>query len=119
MHDDLAEYLPARQPFEARREIGKLDLGVDHRGQPGSHFGEAVADVAHGGAERADDPVLLLEQLHQVERRARTGGRPAGHQTSAALERQERTIEGLRPDMLEYHVDALLSRELAHRVFEP
>ena len=35
--------------------------------RPVRHLGEAFADVAHRGAERADDAILLLEQLHQVD----------------------------------------------------
>ena len=49
--DDLAEHLPAFEAGKAALEIRECDFGVDHRRKPIRHFGEALADVAHGGAE--------------------------------------------------------------------
>ncbi len=83
------------------------------------HLGEAVADVAHRGAERADDAVLLLEQLHQVELVDGARGRAAGDEPAAALEAEQRAVEGVGADMLEHDVDALLGGELAHHALEP
>src|SRR5439155_16513577 len=93
-HDDLAEDLPAFEAREAALELGERDLGVDHGAKAGRHLGEALADIAQRGPKRADDAVLLLEELHQVERGRRPRGRPAGDQTAAALEAQKRAVEG-------------------------
>ena len=101
---------------EAALEIRQRDFGVDHRQKPARHLGEAVADVAHGGAERADDAVLLLKQLHQVERDRGAGGRSAGDEPAAALEHEQRAVEAFGADVLEHDVDALLGRELARIV---
>src|SRR5262249_31742666 len=68
-NDDLAEHLAALQSRQAALEVGERHLGVDHRPHAGGHLGKALADVAHGRSEGADDAILLLEQLHQVERR--------------------------------------------------
>src|SRR5262249_59298324 len=68
--------------------------------------------------EGADDVVLLWEKLHQVDGSRWPRGRAASDQPSAALEAKERAVEGLRADMLEYHVDALFGRDLAHGAFE-
>src|SRR5439155_26595239 len=106
LHNDLAEHLPAFEPCEAALELGQRDLGIDHGRDAGRHLGEAFADVTHRGAERSDDAILLLEELHQVERGRSARGRPAGDEPAAALEAQERAIEGLGADMLEHHVDA-------------
>src|SRR6516164_3498060 len=116
--DDLSEHLPAFDPRQPALEVGERNLGVDHRQQTVRHLGEALADVAHRSAERADDAVLLLEQLHQVDGRRWPRGRAASDQPSAALEAKERAVEGLRAHMLEYHVDALFGRDLAHGAFE-
>src|ERR1700726_972991 len=116
--DDLAEHLPALQPRQPALDLAERELAVDHRRHAAGHLGEAFADVAHRGAKRADDTVLLLKELHQIERRRGSGGRPAGDEPAAALEAQERAVEGLRPDMLEHDVDALLGGELAHDAFE-
>src|SRR5689334_12021265 len=77
MDHDLAEDLAARKAREALLEICERDFRVDHGLHAGRHLGEAVGDVADGRAERADDAVLLLEQLHQVDGRRRAGGRAA------------------------------------------
>src|SRR5262244_1239953 len=116
--DDLSEHLPAFDPRQPAFEVGERNLGVDHRQQAVRHLGEALADVAHRGAERADDAVLLLEKLHQVDGRRWPRGRAASDQPAAAFEAKERTVEGLRADVLEYHVDALFGRDLAHDAFE-
>src|ERR1700680_5191500 len=91
--DDLAEHLPALQPRQPALDLAERKLAVDHRGEAAGHLGEAFADVAHRGAERADDAVLLLKELHQIERRRGPGGRPAGDEAPAALEAQERAVE--------------------------
>src|SRR5262249_23670452 len=116
--DALSNPLPAFDPRQPALEVGERNLGVDHRQQAVRHLGEAVADVAHRSAERADDAVLLLEKLHQVDGRRWPRGRAASDQPSAALEAEERAVEGLRAHMLEYHVDALFGRDLAHGAFE-
>src|SRR5262249_43510498 len=67
VHDDLAEHLAALEPFEPALDVDERHLRVDHRREAARHLGEAVADVAQRGAERAEDLVLLLEELHQVE----------------------------------------------------
>src|SRR6202030_4085095 len=104
--DDLAEPLPALKPGQPALDLGQRESAGDHREHAAGHLGEPFADVAHRRAERADDAVLLLKELHQIERRRGSGGRPAGDQPTAALEAQERAVEGVRPDMLEYDVDA-------------
>src|SRR5215475_6082697 len=110
--DDLSEHLSAFEPRQSALEVGERNLGVDHRQQAVCHLGEALADVAHRGAERADNAVLLLKKLHQVDGRRWPRGRAAGDQPSAALEAKERAVEGLRADMLAYHVDSLFGRHL-------
>ena len=62
-------------------------------------------------SERADDAILLLEKLHQIDAAGRPGRRTACHQSSAALHRQQRAGPGVGADMLEYDVDALLAGE--------
>src|SRR5262247_2685458 len=116
--DDLSEHLPAFDPRQPALEVGERNLGVDHRQQAVRHLGEALADIAHRGAERADNAVLLLEKLHQVDGRRWPRSRAASDQPSAALEAKERAVEGLRAHVLEYHVDALFGCDLAHGAFE-
>src|SRR5262245_53913675 len=116
--DDLAEHLPAFEPLEPALEVGEGDLGIDHRQQAARHLRQALADIAHRRAERANDAILLLEKLHQVDGRRWSRGRAAGDQPAAALEAEERAVEGLRPHVLEHHVDPLLARELADRALE-
>src|SRR5215813_6801822 len=117
-NNDLAEHLAALEAREAALELAERNLGIDHRQHAGGHLGKALANVAHGGAERADDAILLLEELHQVERRRGARRCAAGHEPAAAPQAQQRAVEGLRADMLEHDVDALLGGELAHRAFE-
>ena len=102
-----------------RSRSASADFGVDHRQEAVRHLGEAVADVAHRGAERAEDLVLLLEQLHQVEGDRRPRGRAAGDEAAAALEHKQRAVEAFAADVLEHHVDALLVGELARDRLEP
>src|SRR5713226_1704811 len=116
--DDLSEHLPALEPCQPALEVGERNFGVDHRQKAVCHLGEALADVAHGSAERADDAILLLEKLHQVDGRRWSRGRAAGDQPPAALEAQERAVEGLGADVLEYDIDAFLGGDLAHRALE-
>src|SRR5258708_5308547 len=87
--DDLAEHLPALQPLEPALDLAEREFAVDHRQHAAGHLDEAFADVAHRGAERADDAILLLKELHQIERRRDAGGRPAGDEAAAALETQK------------------------------
>src|SRR5258706_507521 len=110
---NAAEIVP-----NAAQEAGERTLGVDHGQRPVRHLGEPLAVVAHRGAKRADDAVLLLEKLHQVDGRRWPRGRAASDQPSAALEAKERAVEGLRADVLEYHVNALFGRDLAYGAFE-
>src|SRR5262249_48070532 len=93
-NDDLSEHLPAFDPRPSPLEVGQRNLGVDPGQRAVRHLGEALADVAHGCAERADDAVLLLEKLHQVDGRRWPRSRAASDQPSAALEAEERAIEG-------------------------
>src|SRR5262245_28917072 len=116
--DDFSEYLPALEPRQPALELGERDLGVDHRREPARHLGEALADISDGGAKRADDAVLLLKELHQVDCGRRPGGRSAGHQPPAALEAEQRAVEGLGAHMLEYDIDAFLGGDLAHGALE-
>ena len=85
---------------------------------PSGHLVEALGDVAHGSAERSEDAVLLLEQLHQIDGGGGTRRRAAGHEPTSALQRQQRAVEGIGADMLEHHVDAFLSGDLAGFVLE-
>src|SRR6476646_8483768 len=117
--DDLTEHLPAFEPRQPALELGERNLGVDHRQEAVRHLGQAFADIAHRGAERTNDAVLLLEKLHQIDGRRRSRRGAAGDQPAAALEAKERAVEGLGADMLEHHVDTLLGGDLAHRAFEP
>src|SRR5262245_9043956 len=72
--DNLTEHLTAFHARQSALEVGERKLRIDLRQQTFCHLGETLADVAHGGAERANDAILLLEKLHQVERRRRSGG---------------------------------------------
>src|SRR4051794_11806547 len=78
--EEFAEHLPALQTRQPALEFGERHFGVDHRRQPRRHLGETFADVTHRSPERADDAVLLLEELHQVERGSGARGCAAGHQ---------------------------------------
>src|SRR5215831_12300670 len=118
IHNDLAEHLPGFEAREAALEIRKRNLGVDHRQQSAGHLSKHGADISDGSAERAEDLVLLLEQLHQIERSRRPRGGPAGDEPAAALEREEGAVECLGTGMLEHHVDALLGGDLPHDVLE-
>src|SRR5229473_8107437 len=118
VHDDLAEHLPGFEACEAALEVGKRDLGVNHRQQAAGHLGEYGADIFDRGAERAENLVLLLEQLHQIEGGRRPRGGPARDQPAAALERKQGAVEGFGPGVLEHHVDALLGGDFPHHVLE-
>src|ERR1700754_607063 len=118
MNDNLAEHLAAFHTLKSLLEIRKVYFGVDYRQETICHLGEAVANVAHGGAERAKNLILLLEQHHQIHRRRRARGRAAGDEASAALEREQGSLPGFRADMLEHNVYALLGGELANHAFE-
>src|SRR5262249_28202069 len=72
--ENLSEHLTAFHARQCALEVGEPNLHIDHRQQTVCHFDKTLADIAHGGAERANDAVLLLEELHQVERRRRSGG---------------------------------------------
>src|SRR5437763_5756813 len=117
-YDDLAEHLAAFEACKTALEVAKRHFGVDHRGQARRYLGEALTHVADGAAERADDAILLQIKLKQVDLRRLPGGRAAGDEPPAALEAQQRAVEGVRPDMLEGDVDAFLARELAHHALE-
>src|SRR5437660_1901723 len=67
--ENLSEHLTAFHPRQCALEVGERNLHIDYRQQTFCHLGETLADVAHGGAERTNDAILLLEKLHQVERR--------------------------------------------------
>src|SRR5262249_55872724 len=113
--DDLAEHLPALKPRKAALEVGERDLSVDDRPHAPPLVATTLASFAGWRAEGADDAILLLEQLHQVERGRGARGRAAGDQPPAAPETQQRAIERLCADVLEYDVDSLLGGELTHR----
>src|SRR5258707_8700869 len=118
VHDDLAEHLPGFEAREAALEVWKGDLGVDHRQQAAGHLGEYGADIFDRGAARAENLVLLLEQLHQIERRLGPPGGPACDQPAAALKRKQGAVEGLGAGVLEHHVDALLGGDFPHHMLE-
>src|SRR5436190_23483367 len=46
--DDLAEDLPAFQPFETLLYVFECKFAVDRRREPVCHLGEARADIAQG-----------------------------------------------------------------------
>src|SRR5262245_11312964 len=76
--NDFAKDLPALEPLEALLDVREGKLAVDDGRYTVGHFGKARADIAQGCAERTEDLVLLLEQLHQIEcdggaRRGATG----------------------------------------------
>src|ERR1700756_167078 len=100
-HDDLAEHLPALQPFQPLLELRERKLGVDHGPETTCHLGERGANIAHRRAKRAEDPVLLLEKLHQVDGCRRARGRAAHDQPSASFEREQRACKRRRADVLE------------------
>src|SRR5437588_5326688 len=104
--DDLPEHLPAFKAGQSPIEFGKRDLGVDHWQEPARHLGETLADIAQGGTERSNDPILLLKELHEVEGGRWPGRCAAGHKASAALEAEQRAVERLRSHMLEHNVNA-------------
>ena len=106
------------QARQSLLEIGKRQFGVDDGFDARCHFGESIGDIANACAERADDAVLLLKQLHEIEGRRRPGSRAAGHKAASAFHRQQRAVECVRADMFEHDVDALLRGDLAHRAFE-
>src|SRR3954464_3516541 len=110
--DDLTEYLPAFEPGQSALELGERNLGIDHRQESVRHLGQALADIAHRGAERTDDAILLLKKLHQVDGRRGARCRTTGDQPAAALEAKERAVEGLGADMLEHDVDTFLGGDL-------
>src|SRR6185312_4769630 len=116
--DDLAEHLAALEALEPLLEIGERHFGVDDGVDAGRHLGQRVADVLDTAAERTEDLVLLLEQLHQVDGHGRAGRGAAGDQPAAALEHQQRAVEAFAADMLEHDVDALLGGELARHALE-
>src|SRR5687767_7365481 len=116
--DDLAEHLAALEALEALLELAEREHRVDHGREAGRHLVERLADVAHRAAERAEDAVLLLEQLHQVHGRRYARGRAAGDEAAAPLHRQEAAVPGLGSDMLEDDVDALAFRQPAHLALE-
>src|SRR5262249_55742105 len=72
--DNLSEHLTAFHARQSALEVGKRNLRIDRRQQTFCHLSETLADVAHGSAERANDAILLLKKLHQIERRRRSGG---------------------------------------------
>src|SRR6185503_5651315 len=116
--DDFSEDLAAFKPLKAALEVFEADFGVDHRQKAARHLRKAVADIAHRSAEGAEDFILLLEQLHQIELDDRTGGGAAGHEPSAFFQAEQRAVEAFAADMLEHDVDALLAGDLAHASLE-
>src|SRR5262249_24848770 len=94
--DDLSEHLPAFDPRQPARDAGRATRGRDPGKRPVRLRGGLLGDFANQCANRADDAVLLLEQLHQVDGRRWPRGRAASDQPSAALEAEERAVEGLR-----------------------
>src|SRR5579863_1884659 len=112
--DDLAEYLTRFESLETALKFREGDFHVDHRRETGRHLGQTLADVAHRGAERADDSILLKKKLKQVESDRLARGRSACDQAAAALEAKKRAVEGIRADVFEGDVYALLTSQLAH-----
>src|SRR5690606_32253283 len=58
-NDDLAEHLPTLQARKPFANVLQRDLAVDHRMHARGHLVQTLANIAHGGAERSDDPILL------------------------------------------------------------
>src|ERR1700728_2210944 len=116
--DDLAENLSRFEPLQAALKVGKRNFHVDHWQESASHLGEALANVAHRRAERADDSILLKKKLEQVEGRRLARSRSACDQAAAALEAKQRAVECIGTDVFEGDVHALLACQLAHNAFK-
>src|SRR4051794_17205486 len=84
-YDDLPEGLAALQPLKSFGEVGERKHGVDHGREAVRHLLQRLADIPHRAAEGAEDPVLLLEELHKVHGGGNAGGRAAGDEPAAAL----------------------------------
>src|SRR5437763_14238793 len=111
----LAEHLPAFEPCEPALEFRKRHLGIDHWKKAGCHFGKALADITERTAERSEDPILLQIKLEQIHCDRLSRGRSAGNQAAAALEAEQRAIEGVRADMFEGDIDAFFAGQFAHQ----
>src|SRR5690606_31027596 len=109
----------AFQPVESARKVVDLELAVDHRPDAARHLLQGTGDIGHATAKTAEDPDLLLEQLVEVDLGADAGGRAAGDQPAAPLERQHAAAPGVGADMLEDDVDAPLAGDAAHQMLEP
>src|SRR4249919_401240 len=118
LHNDFAEYLAAFQARQAVLKICQFNFGIDDRGHPGSDFRQTIAYIAHRSAKRTKNLVLLLKQLHQVDRYCWACGRTAGHKTSAALQAEQGAVEAFTADVLENDVDALFPGQLAGDAFK-
>src|SRR5581483_166583 len=112
-HNDFSEYLTILQARKATFEICKLDFGINDGGHSGGNFRKAVADISNRRAKRAENLVLLLKQLHQVDCRRRAGGGATCDETSTALQTEEGSVESFTAHMLENNVDSLFCGKFA------
>src|SRR5665213_929508 len=67
INQQLAEHVAMLQPLQPGADILQREHGVDHRGHTGGDPVECAGNRRDRRAETADDAVLLLEQLHQVD----------------------------------------------------
>src|SRR5580704_2346101 len=81
--DQLPEHVAALQPRKAVAELLKRINRVDHRTYATGNAIQRASECTQRRAERADDAILLLEQLHQVYGAGRTRRGAARHQSSA------------------------------------
>src|SRR5581483_11181011 len=117
-NDNLAEHVAAFELFEPFSEILELHLGIDHRLHALGDLFERFRDVADCETERAEDFILLLEKLHEVDLAGRAGRGAAGDEPPAALHGEKRAFPGIGAGVLEHDIDAFFLGELAYFVFE-
>src|SRR5690606_33580441 len=118
-HDDLAEDVALLHAPERAVDLLDRDLGVDHRLHRAlAELFQRGGEVLDPAAEAADQPELLLVELEELDLGHADGGRAAGDERAAALEREEAASPGVDADMLEDDVDAALLRQLADDALE-
>src|SRR6201999_4065558 len=82
LDENLAEYVAAFQSCETCAEVVERIHRVDHWPHTGCDAIQRAAECTERRAERTDDAILLLEELHQVDAAGRSRCRAAGHQTT-------------------------------------
>ena len=78
--EDVATFQPRETGTEVRQRINR----VDHRPHAGGDTVQRAAKCVQRRTERADDAVLLLEELHQVDAAGWSRRGTARHQATAA-----------------------------------